>query len=154
MGRSELENKLAVLLAGRAAESVCFEEVSTGAADDLKKATDIARSIVTRFGMDETLGNVSYEGEPSPFLGPIPGAPEANPRYSEDTSQKIDEAIRTIIQKAFDRANAILKAHRDPLEAAAKLLLERETLDESALAPFSRLMGQPSAVHHEKPAAA
>ena len=153
MGRSELENKLAVLLAGRAAESICFAEVSTGAADDLKKATDIARSIVTRFGMDETLGNVSYEGEPSPFLGLIPGAPEAAPRYSEDTSHKIDDAIRAIIQKAFDRANAILKGRRDTLEAAAKLLLERETLDEGALAAFASRMGEGHAVPGEIAAA-
>lgn len=153
MGRSELENKLAVLLAGRAAEGICFTEVSTGAADDLKKATDIARSIVTRFGMDETLGNVSYEGEPSPFLGLFPGAPEAAPRYSEDTSRKIDEAVRGIIQKAFSRADAILKERRDTLDAAAKLLLERETLDQAALAPFVRLMSEGSAVQ-ERPAAA
>ena len=153
MGRSELENKLAVLLAGRAAEAICFTEVSTGAADDLKKATDIARSLVTRFGMDETLGNVSYEGEPSPFLGLFPGIPEAAPRYSEDTSRKIDEAVRGIIQKAFGRANTILKERRDTLEAAAKLLLERETLDGVALVPFVRLMGESSAIQ-EKPAAA
>jgi cell division protease FtsH len=90
MGRSELDNKLAVLLAGRAAENIFFSEVSTGAADDLKKATDIARSIVTRFAMDETLGNVSYEDEPSPFLGVIPSPPESGRRYSEDTTRKID----------------------------------------------------------------
>ena len=106
--RTELENRLTVLLAGRAAESICFPEISTGAADDLKKATDIARSIVTRFGMDETLGNVSYEDEPSPFLGVLPSAPQAALRYSEDTTRKIDEAIRAIIQKAFEHASAIL----------------------------------------------
>src|SRR6516164_4501751 len=103
MGRSELENKLAVLLGGRAAESICFSEVSTGAADDLKKATDIARSIVTRFGMDETLGNVSYEDEPSPFLGVMPGISQPATRYSEDTTRKIDEAVRAIIKNAFGR---------------------------------------------------
>jgi cell division protease FtsH len=152
MSRTELDNKLAVLLAGRAAESICFSEVSTGAADDLKKATDIARSIVTRFGMDETLGNVAYEEEPSPFLGPLAGLPQPAPRYSEDTTRKIDEAIRAIIHKAFDRATNILKSRRDTLETAAKLLLERETLDEAALAPFGRLMGE-RAVAQKRPAA-
>ncbi|HEY4736750.1 MAG TPA: ATP-dependent zinc metalloprotease FtsH, partial [Xanthobacteraceae bacterium] len=142
MSRTELDNKLAVLLAGRAAESICFSEISTGAADDLKKATDLARSIVTRFGMDETLGNVAYEEEPSPFLGPLAGLPQAAPRYSEDTTHKIDEAIRTIIQKAFGRATNILKSRRDTLEAAAKILLERESLDEAALAPFVREMSK------------
>jgi len=153
MARSELDNKLAVLLAGRAAESICFSEVSTGAADDLKKATDIARSIVTRFGMDETLGNVSYEDEPSPFLGVIPGAPETGRRYSEDTTRKIDEAVRAIIQKAFGRASAILKQHRGTLEQAAKLLLEHETLDQSALEPFARQMRESATVRIAVPAA-
>jgi cell division protease FtsH len=153
MGRSELDNKLAVLLGGRAAESICFPEISTGAADDLKKATDIARSIVTRFGMDETLGNVAYEEEPSPFLGPLTGMPQTAPRYSEDTTHKIDEAIRAIIQNAFGRATTILQARQDTLEAAAKMLLEHETLDEAALAPFVRRMREASAAQ-TKPAAA
>jgi cell division protease FtsH len=153
MTRTELENKLAVLLAGRAAESICFAEISTGAADDLKKATDIARSIVTRFGMDETLGNVAYEGEPSPFLGGLAGIPQNTPRYSEDTTHKIDEAIRTIIHKAFDRASTILKERRDTLEPAAKSLLEHETLDEGALAPFARAVCEGPPIQ-EKPLAA
>lgn len=153
MSRTELDNKLAVLLAGRAAESICFSEASTGAADDLKKATDIARSIVTRFGMDETLGNVAYDEEPAPFLGPLPGIAQSPPRYSEDTTHKIDEAIRSIIQRAFGRATDILNSRRDTLEAAAKLLLERENLDEAALAQFARQMGD-GATAQTKPAAA
>jgi cell division protease FtsH len=153
MTRTELDNKLAVLLAGRAAESICFSEVSTGAADDLKKATDIARSIVTRFGMDETLGNVSYEEEPSPFLGVLPGALHAAPRYSEDTTHKIDEALRAIVQKAFERATTILKQRRDALEQAAKLLLEHETLDQDQLQPFARAMREPAAARIAMPAA-
>ncbi len=144
--RTELENRLTVLLAGRAAESICFPEISTGAADDLKKATDIARSIVTRFGMDETLGNVSYEDEPSPFLGVLPSAPQGTLRYSEDTTRKIDEAIRAIIQKAFEHASAILNEHREILERAAKLLLEHETLDQEELIPFARQMQEANAV--------
>jgi len=153
MGRSELDNKLAVLLGGRAAESICFSEVSTGAADDLKKATDIARSIVTRFGMDETLGNVSYEDEPSPFLGALPGIPQPTTRYSEDTTRKIDEAVRAIIKNAFGRASAILKQNHDVLEKAAKLLLEHETLDQDALQPFARQMQLPTPVPVALPAA-
>jgi cell division protease FtsH len=145
MTRSELENKLAVLLAGRAAESVCFSEVSTGAADDLKKATDIARSIVTRFGMDETLGNVSYDEEPSPFLGALPGVSQSVQRYSEDTTHKIDQAVRTIIQKAFDRSSTILKQHREILQQAAKLLLEHETLDKNELDPLAKRMVEQAA---------
>jgi cell division protease FtsH len=90
--------------------------------------------------MDETLGNVAYEEEPSPFLGSMPGTPQGVPRYSEDTTHKIDEAIRAIVQKAFTRASTILRDRHDALEEAAKLLLERETLDEAALAPFAHLM--------------
>jgi len=153
MGRSELENRLAVLLGGRAAESICFSEVSTGAADDLKKATDIARSIVTRFGMDETLGNVSYEDEPSPFLGVLPGITQPTTRYSEDTAHKIDEAVRAIIKNALGRASAILKQNHDVLEKAAKLLLEHETLDQEALRPFARQMQVSAPVPVALPAA-
>ena len=153
MGRSELENKLAVLLGGRAAESICFSEVSTGAADDLKKATDIARSIVTRFGMDETLGNVSYEDESSPFLGAVPVISQPTTRYSEDTTRKIDEAVRAIIKNAFGRASAILKQNHEVLENAAKLLLEHETLDQEALQPFARQMQVPAPVPVALPAA-
>ena len=153
MTRTELENKLAVLLAGRAAESICFSEVSTGAADDLKKATDIARSLVTRFGMDETLGNVSYDDEPSRFLGVLPGAPQPAPRYSEDTTHKIDEAVRAIIQKAFARASAILKQHREILEQTAKLLLERETLDKNELEPVALRIGATHSSQEEAAAA-
>jgi len=152
MTRSELENKLAVLLAGRAAESICFSEVSTGAADDLKKATDIARSIVTRFGMDDTLGNVSYEDEPSQFLVGIPGLTPTSPRYSEDTSKKIDEALRAIIQRAFERAASVLKQRRDTLEQAAKLLLKHETLDQEQLQPFADRMREPAAARGAIPA--
>jgi cell division protease FtsH len=143
MTRSELENKLAVLLAGRAAESISFAEVSTGAADDVKKATDIARSIVTRFGMDETLGNVSYEDEPRQFLGTLPSMLQTTVRHSEDTTQKIDEAVRTIVHRAFERATVILKQRRDTLEQAAKLLLEHETLDQEQLQPFASRMREP-----------
>jgi cell division protease FtsH len=153
MTRAELDNRLAVLLAGRAAEGIRFGEISTGAADDLKKATSIARSIVTRFGMDQTLGHVSYEEEPSPFLGMLPASPQAALRYSEDTTQKIDEAVRAIIQNAFGRANAILTARRDTLEAAAQLLLERETLDEGALRPFAHTMAEGHGAHEDAAAA-
>jgi cell division protease FtsH len=153
MTRSELDSKLAVLLAGRAAESICFAEVSTGAADDLKKATEIARSIVTRFGMDATLGNVSYDEDPAQLFGYVPAVSQTQVRYSEDTTHKIDEAVRRIIENAFDRARRILHERRDTLETASKLLLERETLDEAALAPFGRLMDG-AAETEQEPAAA
>ena len=103
--------------------------------------------------MDEVLGNVSYESEPSPYLGAVPGVAERGPRYSEDTTQKIDEAVRGIIQKALGRASAILKARRGILEEAAKELLEHETLDAGALAPFARSMGEACELQGEVAAA-
>jgi cell division protease FtsH len=131
MTRDELEHKLTVLLAGRAAEYLAFGHLSTGAADDLAKATDIARSMVTRYGMDEGLGHATYETERPTFLGmPTPGEPR---NLSEDTTRRIDSATRLIVNAAFERAQHILEQHRTVLEAGAKQLLEQETLDQADL---------------------
>jgi len=133
MTRGELENKMAVLLGGRAAEHVVFGVLSTGAADDLAKVTDIARSMVTRYGMVEKLGHIAYDQMPSPFLG-LPQLPVGQERlYSEETAREIDCAVREIVHAAFQRAVGILETNRDILEAGAKALLDRETLDESEL---------------------
>lgn len=131
MTRAELENKMAVLLGGRAAEQLVFGEVSTGAADDLQKVTAIARSIVMRFGMDAELGNVAYESERGNFLGQA--APPQERSYSEETAREIDCAVRTIVAHAFQRSSMILTRQRDVLEDTARDLLARETLDESDL---------------------
>ncbi|MCK6396570.1 ATP-dependent zinc metalloprotease FtsH [Zoogloea sp.] len=131
MTRAELENKMAVLLGGRAAEQLIFGEVSTGAADDLQKVTSIARSIVMRFGMDAQLGNVAYESDRGNFLGQA--APPQERSYSEETAREIDCAVRTIVARAFERSSAILTERRDVLEDTARDLLARETLDESDL---------------------
>jgi cell division protease FtsH len=132
MTRAELENKMAVLLGGRAAEQLVFGEVSTGAADDLQKVTSIARSIVMRFGMHEELGNVAYDSDKTNFLGQA--APQAAERsYSEETAREIDCAVRQIVAKAFERSCAILAERRAILEDTARDLLARETLDEADL---------------------
>ena len=135
--RDELLDKMAVLLGGRAAEWVVFERLSTGAADDLAKVTDIARDMTTRFGMDPSLGPVSYESAPSPFLS---GPPELGgmreKRYSDETAHVIDRAVQQIVDASFERTSGILKAHEAVLDRGAKLLLERETLDENALKPI------------------
>jgi cell division protease FtsH len=129
MDRTELMNRMTVLLGGRAAESLVFPEVSTGAADDLAKATEIARSMVVRFGMDENLGQVAYEPEAGSFLGTPAGGSEWRPRrYGEDTASTIDAAVRHLIDRAFANAVAILKANRALLLEAAKTLLTKETL--------------------------
>ena len=119
---------MAVLLGGRAAEMLTFDMSSTGAADDLSKATDIARSIVVRYGMDETLGETTYEADPAPMLGTVTGFSERRRLYSEETAREIDCAVRAYIHRAFERATAILQTHRRALDDGAGLLLERETL--------------------------
>jgi cell division protease FtsH len=122
----ELENKMTVLLGGRAAEQLVFGEISTGAADDLMKVTEIARSMVTRYGMDPALGQAALETERGTFLGqPIEGGGR---RFSEDTAREIDLAVRQRIEQAYQKAIDILRARRGELESLAKKLLEKETL--------------------------
>jgi len=121
-------DKMAVLLGGRAAEILIFHEMSTGASDDLTKVTGIARSMVTRYGMDETLGMVSLESERSAFLQ-MPGEYATMQRdYSEQTAHEVDKAVRALVATAFERALALLKTHSAALEEGAQRLLEKETL--------------------------
>jgi cell division protease FtsH len=135
--RSELDMRIAVLMGGRAAEQLVFGELSTGAADDIARATAIARDMVTRFGMDQGLGHVSY-AEARPRLLEMPeGAPWAANTASPDTAQRIDAAVQRLVQAGFDRALAILGAHRDVLDRAAQALLARETLDEAQIAALA-----------------
>jgi cell division protease FtsH len=132
MTRAELENKMMVLLGGRAAEAVVFDHLSTGAADDLGKVSDIARSMVMRYGMVESLGHVSYLEERPPFLT-VPGAPPPRREFSEDTAREIDNAVRELVGKAFERARELLEQKREALERGAQLLLQKETLVEEDL---------------------
>ncbi|MFQ5773384.1 MAG: ATP-dependent zinc metalloprotease FtsH [Kiloniellaceae bacterium] len=128
MTREELENKMAVLLGGRAAELLVFAKLSTGAADDLNKATDIARNMVMRYGMDETLGQAIYVEDQPRFLEGVIRPPGMGAVYSQETAREIDCAVRKLIDRAFERATAILTRHRDALETTAQKLLEQETL--------------------------
>jgi len=131
MTREELEAKMTVLLAGRTAEEVIFGHLSTGAADDLSKATDIARSMVARYGMWPELGPLTYETEPSGFLAGFPQPPHR--LYSEQTGREIDVAVRELLEAAHVRARRILEGNRALLEAAAKQLLAQETLADPEL---------------------
>ncbi len=133
MTRDELDNKMAVLLGGRAAENVFFDEVSTGAADDLVKVTDIARSMVTRFGMVDALGQVAYEEERQHFLNNGQSWPGEPRRYSDESARRIDEAVRQLVDAAFKRSVAIVEERRDAIDIAASELLEKETLNEADL---------------------
>jgi cell division protease FtsH len=133
MTREELDNKMAVLLGGRAAEHVVFGRFSTGAADDLVKVANIARSMVMRYGMYEPLGHVSYEGDRGPGLLGVPSAFPSPREYSEETAQKIDHAVREIIDSAFQKAVSVIEGKRDTLERGARELLEKETLGKEEL---------------------
>jgi cell division protease FtsH len=138
MTRAELEHKMAGLLGGRASEQLVFREISTGAADDLARATDIARAMVLRYGMSEALGNVTYDRDRSPFLQPnVPVPQERN--YSEGTAEAVDKAVRQLVDRAFQTAYGILQQNRALLDRTAATLLETETLDEPAI---ERLKGE------------
>ncbi len=137
MTRRELNNKISVLLGGRAAEKLVFDHLSTGAADDMAKATDIARTMVTRYGMDDDLGYVTYEAEKPSLLGqPMAGA--ISRQFSDQTAQKIDTAVREIIKAGFERAYRLLDDNRAILERCAEELLNQETLDEEAIGALTR----------------
>ncbi len=128
MTKNELQNKMSVLLGGRAAEQIVFNEISTGAADDLARATDIARAMVLRYGMSDALGHVAYDREQSAFLQPNVPLPQAR-YYSEDTANKVDNAVRELVDCALERSINILQANRALLDQSAEALLKTETLN-------------------------
>jgi cell division protease FtsH len=139
MSRQELEDKMTVLLGGRAAEMILGDDVSTGAADDLAKATDIARGIVMRFGMDEHLGPVAWDTEQANFLHDQPGAFWQQRRYSDETAHEIDQAVRAHVEAARARAVSILQANRAALDEGAAALLAHETLGADDLPKVTRV---------------
>ena len=143
MTREELDNKLAVLLGGRAAEHLVFGHFSTGAADDLAKVTNIARSMATRYAMVPELGHVAYETDSPGFLG-IGGGGLAGRSFSEETAREIDCAVRDIVEAAFRRSREVLEGNRGLLEEGSQLLLAKETLNEAELVDlFRRAEGRP-----------
>ena len=133
VSRGELMNKIAVLLGGRAAEKLVFDELSTGAADDIAKATDIARSMVMRYGMDEELGYVAYAESQPRFLELEGGTRYRGCDMSPETAQQIDAAVRRIVHAAFDSATSLLRDNRPTLDRCAQALLEKESLEEAEI---------------------
>jgi cell division protease FtsH len=127
MGRHELENGMTVLMGGRAAEMLLGEDISTGAADDLAKATDISRGMVLRFGMDEKLGPVAWDTEQGQFLNQ-PGVFWQPRRFSDETAHEIDVAVRAHLDAALGRAVGILTVNRAELDEGAASLLAHESL--------------------------
>ena len=129
MSRTELLDRLSILLGGRAAEEIIFNEISTGAQDDLQKVKEIARCMVKEYGMSEELGPITYEKERrSLFLEPML-LPPSGKDYSEETAQVIDREIKKLIEEAYVRTKLLLKEHRDQLERLATALLEKEVLE-------------------------
>ena len=140
LGRNELENRIAVLMGGRAAETLIFDgEVSTGASDDLQRATQIAMEMVTRYGMDETVGQRTYAPPPQPFLT---GSTMSQIDASSTTEREIDIAVRDLVAKGFEHAVGILRSRHADLVAGARLLLEKETLTADEF-PAIRSAAQP-----------
>ncbi len=139
MTRSDLRHQIAVLLAGRTAEEVAFDEISTGAQNDLQRATDIARSMVTELGMSDVVGLVTYDGHNRESFLNVPLAPERG-AHAEQTAQVIDAEVRRLIEEAHDQARELIDAQREMLEALASRLLEQEVIEGPEL---RRLLGVP-----------
>jgi cell division protease FtsH len=137
--KANLMNNLAMTLGGRAAEEIVFNEVTTGAANDLEKVTSIAKQMIMRFGMSEKLGpRVLGRNQDMPFLGREMGN---EPDYSEEIAREIDDEIRRVIEEAHDTAKKVLREHNDELHRISLILIERETIDKDQ---FERLLaGEP-----------
>lgn len=141
MTKEELENKMAVLLGGRAAELIVFGHLSTGAADDLRRVTDIARSMVTRYGMSEKLGSIAYERDPGNFLASTDRPyPVREREYAEETAAAVDREVRVIVDNVFQRTQGLLTMRRSILDRSAKKLLEKETLEQADIDALIREM--------------
>jgi cell division protease FtsH len=141
MTKEELENKMAVLLGGRAAELIAFGHLSTGAADDLRRVTDIARSMVTRYGMSDKLGSVAYERDPGNFLASADRPYPVRERdYAEETAAAMDREVKDIVDRVLEGTEGILTRRRPILDRAAKKLLEKETLEQADIEALVREM--------------
>ena len=125
--RAELTDTMAMTLGGRAAEEIVFEEITTGASNDLEKVTATAKQMVMRFGMSERLGpRVFGHNQGMPFLG---REFSSEPDYSDEIAREIDDEIRRIVESAHQRARDLLTLHRDKLEITSQALLKRETIE-------------------------
>jgi cell division protease FtsH len=126
----ELEDRLAVMLGGRAAEKVIFDTISTGASDDIQRATELARRMITEFGMSEKLGSVRYAGQQLQYLN---GTMEDNSQISPQTRELIDVEVQRLVTTQYERAQELLTAHRAALQILAEQLLDKESVDGSAV---------------------
>jgi cell division protease FtsH len=132
MTKTDLLGQLAVLLGGRSAEEIAFGEISTGAQNDLQRATDIARAMVTEFGMSETLGAVNYNGHKRNAFLDTPFMQERG-NYAEDTALKIDTEVKRILTEAHETARRVLRDRRQKLDQLSERLLEKEVIESEEL---------------------
>jgi cell division protease FtsH len=137
--RSELVDRIAVMLGGRAAEEIVFNEISTGAKNDLDKATDIAANMVRSYGMSEKLGPLSYDRGGPTFLN-VPGMVREKD-YSEETARTIDAEVRAIVERAYANARAIIAERREALTKIAAVLLQKEVIEGEELKALLRQLG-------------
>ena len=135
MSRSELLNRMTVLLGGRAAEIEILKEATTGAADDLQRATELARSMVTRYGMAPEIGQASFVTDRLRYLDLQDLVPRQSDA-SDETNSKIDKAITKLVEEAFNRATSILRTCTIEHREASESLLDNETFSEEDLAPI------------------
>lgn len=127
VSKNEMYNNIVVLLGGRVAEKLILDDISTGASNDLERATATARNMVTRYGFSDNLGPVVYgQGEHEVFLG---RDYTNTPSYSDNVAAEIDNEIRTIVETAFEQAETLLKEHIDQLHLVAKYLMKNEKID-------------------------
>jgi cell division protease FtsH len=142
MTKTELEDRMAVMMGGRVAEELVFNEMSTGAQNDLYRATDVARSMIREYGMSERLGPMTFERERRPmFLETM--MPPGTKDYSEATAQEIDQEVAALVERAHQRARDVLEKERGVLEKAAKILLEKEVLEGEELREILNSHDQP-----------
>jgi cell division protease FtsH len=133
MTKEELEKKIAVLLGGRVAEKLFFNHLSTGASDDLARTTDIARSMVTRYGMDADIGHIVHEDNQQNQLGQYSHSAMNRYQTSNRTAEQIDNAVKKIVDTIFDQTYDILEKNKDLMDKCAQTLLEKETLNEAEI---------------------
>ncbi|OGF58998.1 MAG: cell division protein FtsH [Candidatus Fischerbacteria bacterium RBG_13_37_8] len=131
MTKSELEEKLCTLLGGRSAEELIFNEISTGAQNDLRNATELARSMIAEYGMNKKIGLISFPNAAPMFLRR--GFYDGQGAYSEQTSYEIEEEVKAVLSELYDKATTILKEHEEMLDILANALLQKETIEKKEL---------------------
>jgi cell division protease FtsH len=147
MQRKDLLNQLAVLLGGRTAEEIALGEISTGAQNDLQRATDIARAMVAEWGMSDALGAVNYDGHKRNKFLDLPLGPDRG-TYAEETARLIDAEVKRIMTDVHDEARRILEENRESLEKVTRRLLEQEVMEGDEL---RRILDVPSRDLHPSP---